>query len=674
MRRSPLVLAAVCSLALAAPAVAAIPAGSLSQLPGTAGCITEDGSSNSVASLCADGRGLLGTEPVLVSPDGRFAYSYGYSDATIATFTRDPATGALSQADNTSGCLAHTGDGGLCTDSPFPGDDADTAHAIVLSPDGAYLFAAGRGVSAFRRDATTGALTPISGAGGCVSFDGKDADGAATCTTFANMGDPISLAISPDGRFLYAAGHYVPVGLAVLAVSTSGDLSRLPDPYGCFAATTTAGCTTSRYAGFGYDVAMSPDGRSLYTLDRDGAVVGYARDASSGTLTPLTGTNGCVYQGGPGPLSAEPCVTGHGLDSPNSLTVSPDGTLVTVGTQPSIGGGVVVLHRDTASGQLSQSAGAAGCVNVDGGDGCGTSRITDSTYQTTFTPDGRTLFAAAYGKSDPNKSGVSIFDVAADGTLTQRAGAAGCLTDVGGSCTAARGVAGATGFTIAPGGRFAYAGAFADEGVATFEIGLAPRCSDASAGTAHGTAVAIPVTCIDGNGDAVTLAGVDGPAHGAVTFGGLSATYTPAAGFSGADSFRMKGSDGTNDSAPATVSVSVGAGPSAGKQTPLKLSLTAKPKRDRKLPFKFRFSGRLTPAAGTTCSGKVVLTVRHAKKVVARKTATLAASCTWKATVTFKNRRKLGRKRAGKLVAKARFAGNAALNAKSSKALTVRYG
>ena len=42
--------------------------------------------------------------------------------------------------------------------------------------------------------------------------------------------------------------------------------------------------------------------------------------------------------------------------------------------------------------------------------------------------------------------------------------------------------------------------------------------------------------------------------------------------------------------------------------------------------------------------------------------------------VKFKNRRKLGKKQAGKLTAKARFGGNTALTAKSSKALSVRYG
>src|SRR6478736_8179162 len=144
MTRSPHFLAAAATwLALAGPALASGPAGSISQPAGTAGCITDDGTSNAVAGQCADGRGLGGAEPVVISPDGRFVYTYSYDSGAIATIGRDPATGVLTQADNTAACLAYNTLGGVCTDSPFPGSGADTGHSLVLSPDGAFLFAAG---------------------------------------------------------------------------------------------------------------------------------------------------------------------------------------------------------------------------------------------------------------------------------------------------------------------------------------------------------------------------------------------------------------------------------------------------------------------------------------------------------------------------------------------------
>ena len=65
----------------------------------------------------------------------------------------------------------------------------------------------------------------------------------------------------------------------------------------------------------------------------------------------------------------------------------------------------------------------------------------------------------------------------------------------------------------------------------------------------------MPLTCTDADGDQLTLSIVTGPAHG--TLGAIAAgavTYTPDAGYFGADSFTFKASDGTADSAPATAS------------------------------------------------------------------------------------------------------------------------
>ena len=62
----------------------------------------------------------------------------------------------------------------------------------------------------------------------------------------------------------------------------------------------------------------------------------------------------------------------------------------------------------------------------------------------------------------------------------------------------------------------------------------------------------------DGDGDPLTAALVSGPAHGALTFNpNGSFTYTPAAGFSGADSFTYRNSDGDQASPLATVSINV---------------------------------------------------------------------------------------------------------------------
>jgi 6-phosphogluconolactonase (cycloisomerase 2 family) len=689
MTRLPLLfVTAIATCALAAPAFAAGPAGSLTQLAGTAGCITKDGKSNSVAAQCADGRGLAGAEALALSPDGKFAYAYSYDTGAIAILSRDPATGALSQADDPGACVAKSTLLGDCTGGRMPSAQSDSAHAIAITPDGSFLFVAGSQqavVSVFSRDAATGSLTEVSGQNGCVSANGTDANGGPTCSTFGPLALPQSLALSPDGKFLYVGGNAA-VGLTIFSVGATGTLTPLAPSDGCISATATAGCTVARYANNLYDLALSPDGHTLYGANiDDGVVVAFARNPGTGNVTQIAGLGGCVIDSASLPGPGDPCTVGHGLSVLVSVEVSPDGKLVTVGNfrtggpTPTGNDGIAVLHRNPATGELSQSDGAAGCVNQGPTDGCGTSRTTGDVYRTLFSSDGRTLFAAAYADGTPQNSGISVFDVAADGTLTQRAGALGCFSDTGfdstgtaGGCATARGVNGPVGLALSSDGASLYESAYVDGGVAAFRAEVVPACANATASTALGTAVAVPVSCTDANGDTVTLATVDGPAHGSVTFSGLSATYTPAAGFLGDDSFRVKGNDGANDSAPATVTVHVAA--VAAK----KLSFSAKPKRDRKLPFKFTFSGKLTLPAGVSaaqgCTGKVALRVKRGKKTVLKKSAKVSSACKWKVVATFKNRKKLGKKRSGTLTATARFGGNAAVLAKSAKAVKVRFG
>jgi VCBS repeat-containing protein len=62
----------------------------------------------------------------------------------------------------------------------------------------------------------------------------------------------------------------------------------------------------------------------------------------------------------------------------------------------------------------------------------------------------------------------------------------------------------------------------------------------------------------DANGDSLTAVLVSGPAHGSLTLNANgSFTYTPAAGYTGADSFTYKANDGSLDSNVATVSITL---------------------------------------------------------------------------------------------------------------------
>jgi len=84
-----------------------------------------------------------------------------------------------------------------------------------------------------------------------------------------------------------------------------------------------------------------------------------------------------------------------------------------------------------------------------------------------------------------------------------------------------------------------------------------PSCTGVSATTGLGVAATISLTC---SGEAFTYSQRSNPAHGSITSfdaGAGTLTYTPAAGYSGPDSFTFGASNTGGDSDPATVTITV---------------------------------------------------------------------------------------------------------------------
>ena len=75
--------------------------------------------------------------------------------------------------------------------------------------------------------------------------------------------------------------------------------------------------------------------------------------------------------------------------------------------------------------------------------------------------------------------------------------------------------------------------------------------------TAEDTAVTVTLTGSDADGNVLTFRATSNPSHGTLSGTAPSLTYTPAANYSGPDSFTFVANDGIVDSAPATVSLTV---------------------------------------------------------------------------------------------------------------------
>ena len=88
----------------------------------------------------------------------------------------------------------------------------------------------------------------------------------------------------------------------------------------------------------------------------------------------------------------------------------------------------------------------------------------------------------------------------------------------------------------------------------------AATVGNASATTAGGTPVTIPLSATDPHGNTLTLRVVSQPANGTTGLTGTKATYYPDASFSGTDTFTFAAWNGSTDSNLGTVTVTVGGG------------------------------------------------------------------------------------------------------------------
>jgi DNA-binding beta-propeller fold protein YncE len=453
--RSLLALAALVAAAALLPAIAlaAKPRpGTLTQLQGKQGCIVDR---SSKPGTCAVGRGLkgagpfMGSEAVAVSPDGRNVYVASFGSDAIATFFRNPKSGALTQPKGTAGCIAAKGSAGCAKVAAFDGP-----NSVAVSPDGRNVYATARDSStllSFGRNPKTGALRPIPG-GTCTAGVPLPA-----CTPATALIGPDVVAVSPDGRNVYAGAFF---GSAVVAFSrdpSSGALTQLAGTAGCIAAATT-GCATGVGLGSIEGLAVSPDGASVYAAAASSnALTELARDPSTGALTQLAAPNSCIAEA---PLTG--CGEGRELGGANAVAVAPGGGKAYVTSF--LSNSVTAFDRTAGTGVLAQKEATNACLVFLRSAGCSFGRAMLAPEGLDVAPDGRNVYIAAI-----ETGAVDVLARNGNGAVRQLPGAAGCLArkQVQG-CTLARALSGVSSVAVSPDGRNVYATANESNAVDVF--------------------------------------------------------------------------------------------------------------------------------------------------------------------------------------------------------------
>ena len=278
---------------------------------------------------------------VSVSPDDRHVY---VASNQLDVYARDASTGKLSRIQQVSNGNQTGVIGG---------------HHVLVSPDGANVYVAGGqydelnefhgSIGVFARDLATGQVTSLevqrNGLGG-----------------ISGLSDPASLAISPDGAWLYAACGGNSSALTIFQRGAEGRLTYV-----------------GNLPGRENFVVLSPDGSFAYTAGFEG-LTGYSRDALTGQLTEIqTIVN---LPSNPDPLSTY------------AVAISPDGRNLYVPTYYPVG--LAVFARDSGTGLLSllelQLPGQNGVDGLEGSRGVAVSGDGAQVYVTGADNDAIAVF------------------------------------------------------------------------------------------------------------------------------------------------------------------------------------------------------------------------------------------------------------------------------------------
>jgi Divergent InlB B-repeat domain len=285
---------------------------------------------------------------------------------------------------------------------PATGTGLNGTQDVVVSPNGDYVYAIGNdddAIAEFARG-TDGSLTQI----GCIA-DSSDSDNTSCSdnATATGLVDPEAIVISPNGDYVYVAAEDThDIGdIAEFAVNSDGSLTQLGSGNAC--------------------IAENTDETDDVASDCTGDDVGNQ--------------------------------TGHGMEFPDALAVSPDGDNVYVGDSD---GEAVAELTVGAGGALSQPDGADDCIrdsslSSDGADCNADASGIASVTGIAVSPDGDNVYTS--GEFDGDGAIAEFTRSSETGLLTS----VSCLgTDADEDCDGVTGVVGITGIIVSPDGNNVY--------------------------------------------------------------------------------------------------------------------------------------------------------------------------------------------------------------------------
>ncbi|MDM8521775.1 tandem-95 repeat protein [Desulfococcaceae bacterium HSG8] len=302
-------------------------------------------------------------------------------------------------------------------DGPFGADGLGGAISVAVSPDGIYVYAAGYSDNAV-------AVFSRNASTGELTYMGKEKDGSGSVD---GLWGATSVTVSPDGSHVYVTGLF-DNSVAVFRRWFTG--SRLN-----YIETHKDGENSVDGLSQAMSVTVSPDGKNIYAAGyNDDAIAVFSRNAGTGRLTYVE-----VQKNGSGGV--------NGLNGASSVTVSPDNKHVYAAGEGD--SAVAVFSRNETTGELTyiekQSNGFGG---VDG---------LLRARSVTVSPDGKNVYAAGEGDG-----AVAVFS---------RNETTGELTYVEMQKDGVNGVDGLWGawsVTVSLDGSYVYAAGYNDDAIAVF--------------------------------------------------------------------------------------------------------------------------------------------------------------------------------------------------------------